>query len=259
MPKQPSKPTAPGRAKSLPKAGGQTPRSDLAAMSPAAIQRLVEDLRTHQIELETQNEELRKAQADLALSRDRLNHLYDAAPVGYMTLAPDGTILEANLTLATLLALPRGKLLRRQFARFIAREAADAFHLHCREVFATDLPCTCQLEVRPAHGEPRVVQLESRVFTDPVLRTPVARTAVIDVTQRTQAEATIQRQLEELRVANEDLARFNRVAVGRELRVIEMKKEVNALCQQFHLPPRYPVALEAGSSPNPHELDPQRA
>lgn len=46
---------------------------------------------------------------------------------------------------------------------------------------------------------------------------------------------------EELRASNEDLTRFNRVAVDREMRMIELKKEINALCAATGQPPRYPL------------------
>lgn len=60
---------------------------------------------------------------------------------------------------------------------------------------------------------------------------------VQDVTERKLAE-------DELHDSYEELARFNRAAVGRELRLIELKKEVNALCLQLGNLPRYPLDFE---------------
>jgi two-component system CheB/CheR fusion protein len=40
------------------------------------------------------------------------------------------------------------------------------------------------------------------------------------------------------------LARFNRVAVGREMRMIELKKEVNELCRRLGEAARYPLEFE---------------
>jgi DNA-binding response OmpR family regulator len=43
----------------------------------------------------------------------------------------------------------------------------------------------------------------------------------------------------ELRAVNAELTAFNQAMVGRELRMIELKQEINALCAQFGQPPRY--------------------
>ena len=67
---------------------------------------------------------------------------------------------------------------------------------------------------------------------------------LIDITFRKRAEDEIRRRAEELRISNEELERFNGASVGRELRMIELKKEVNELCLQAGLTPRYPLDFE---------------
>ena len=82
----------------------------------------------HQIELEMQNEELRRAHLALEESRDRYVDLYEFAPVGYLTLTGEGLISEVNLTGATLLGEERKKMLQRRFARFVTPEDSDRYH-----------------------------------------------------------------------------------------------------------------------------------
>jgi len=65
-----------------------------------------------------------------------------------------------------------------------------------------------------------------------------------DITERKRAEAELRRRAEELRASNEELERFNRAAVGRELRMIELKREINALCGKFGELERYPLEFE---------------
>ena len=50
--------------------------------------------------------------------------------------------------------------------------------------------------------------------------------------------------MEALRSTNEELERFNRVAVDRESRMIELKKQINELCAQAGLSGRYAIAFE---------------
>jgi two-component system, chemotaxis family, CheB/CheR fusion protein len=57
----------------------------------------------------------------------------------------------------------------------------------------------------------------------------------VDLTDLKQAE-------EALRETNEELMRFNRAAVDRELRMLELKKEINGLCSVVGEPLRYAIA-----------------
>ena len=88
------------------------------------------ELQVHQIELEMQNEELRKAQLDLEESRQRYADLYDFAPVGYFTFTPEALIKEVNLTGATLLEMDRQRLINSRFRRFVAPSDFDQWDQH---------------------------------------------------------------------------------------------------------------------------------
>jgi hypothetical protein len=54
----------------------------------------------------------------------------------------------------------------------------------------------------------------------------------------------LEEEITERKRVEEELTRFNNAMVGRELRMIELKKEVNELCQSARLPHRYPLDFE---------------
>ena len=87
--------------------------SGTPALSPEETRQLLHELQVHQIELEMQNEELRRTQAELDATRERYFDLYNLAPVGYCTISEQGLILEANLTAASLLGLAAVRLASR--------------------------------------------------------------------------------------------------------------------------------------------------
>jgi PAS domain S-box-containing protein len=77
--------------------------------------------------------------------------------------------------------------------------------------------------------------------------TIIGSVAVVrDITEQKQAEEQLRINVEELRTLNNDLSRFNKTTVGRELRMIELKKEINELCVQIGQQPRYPLEFEKG-------------
>jgi two-component sensor histidine kinase/PAS domain-containing protein len=113
-----------------------------------AAQKLIHELRVHQIELEMQNDELRRLYQELEASRNRYADLYDFAPVGYLTTAENGLIVEANLTCAAMFGFDRSSLLKLSMAHLICKEDQDTFYLHRRKILETKSPQSCDLRMR---------------------------------------------------------------------------------------------------------------
>jgi hypothetical protein len=65
-----------------------------------------------------------------------------------------------------------------------------------------------------------------------------------DITQLKKDQESLRQRMEELLELNAELTMFNDVAVGREMRMVELKKEINALCAAAGQPPRYVASEE---------------
>ncbi len=155
-----------------------------------------EELRVHQMEVLTQNEELRRSQMELDASRARYFDLFDLAPVGYVTIGKRGLILENNLTAARLLGVARGALIRKPFSRFIFKEDSDSYLQLRKQLFDTSAPQTCDLRMVRSDGPPFWVHLAATAAQD-AAGAPVCRVTLSDITARKLAEEALQSSLRE--------------------------------------------------------------
>jgi PAS domain S-box-containing protein len=170
----------------------------LEALSPEAARKTIHELRVHQIELEMQNEELRRAQVELDAAKVRYFDLYDLAPVGYCTLNERGVILEANLTAATLLGLARGALVRQTISRFILKDDQDFYYLLRKQLFETAAPQATELRMAKQDGTLFWAHLAATAAEDED-GVPVARLVLHDITERKRAEAELRESEEQHR------------------------------------------------------------
>ncbi len=157
---------------------------------------LLNELRVHQLELEIQNEELRRAQAEIEESRARYADLYDFSPVGYLTIDESGLVVEANLTIAEQLGIERSLLINKPFHLF-SREDGEIIHAHFRAVFKTHRGHVCEVVLEAKNGTKIPTRLES-IFIADNKGEKRCRTNVIDITFARQAEEAIRKSRDEL-------------------------------------------------------------
>ena len=179
-----NKPTDPAALRI--EAEARVARKDITLVNPQPgedlLHELMHELKVHQIELEMQNEELRRVQVELEESRDRYVDLYEFAPVVYFTLTREGMIAEANLTGANLLGTERRTLLKRRFAGFVAIGSRDHWNQHFLRVVQHDGRFGCELEIQPGDAPGFHARLDcQRVKADDAFS---VRIALIDLTSK---------------------------------------------------------------------------
>jgi PAS domain S-box-containing protein len=153
---------------------------------------LLHELQVHQIELEMQNEALRKSELALAESRDRYRDLYEFAPVGYLTLSAESVIEAINLTGTRLLGVERNSLLHHGFAACIAPEERDLWLRRFQQIKAHGEAASMELAMQRGDGSVFPAQLDcvpQKVGTGGT----AVRVALSDISARKAAEAQLRK------------------------------------------------------------------
>jgi len=130
------------------------------------IKKLLHELQVHQIELEMQNEELRKAYDTAEEALKKYTMLYDLAPMGYFTLEKDGTISELNFTAANLLGDKRISLINSNFKLYVADSSKAEFSNFLSEVFKSHSKESCEVYLGYNGKNLGVVYMEGIVSGD---------------------------------------------------------------------------------------------
>lgn len=171
---------------------------DLDDLSETNVRALIHELQVHQIEVEMQNEELRRAQSELEESRNKYTDLYDFAPVGYFTLNDRGIIQEANLTGAASLGVEKQNLINQTFYQYIDEESKGVFYLYLKRLIETPARQRYELKVLRKDGTPFHAQMEGIAVFDKNGNLSNIRITMLDITARKHME-------EALREIHEDL------------------------------------------------------
>jgi PAS domain S-box-containing protein len=166
------------------------PTDDATSLSPEEVRRTLHELRVQQIELEQQNEELRRTQVELDASRSRYFDLYDLAPVGYVTLSEQGLILEANLTVASLLGVTRNELVRQPLSRFVFKDDSDSYYRQRKQLFESHEAQA--YDVRMVKEDRTVFWAHfAAVVSEGAAGECVCRMTLSDITERKREERTL--------------------------------------------------------------------
>lgn len=174
---------------------------DLTEMPGDDAGALIHELKVHQAELEIQNEELRRAQLELAESRDQYMDLYEMAPSGYVTLDERRVIREANLTFCKFAGLERRKVIGRRFAEFVLEDRRDECFRHLRGIIKSRSEQSFETALKPSDDPVIWVQIKC-MPNSPDSRWPEGcRGIITDITQRRNMEGALRENEARLQMA----------------------------------------------------------
>ncbi len=155
-------------------------------------QLLLEELQLHQKELEAQNEELIRLRLQAERSEREYLDLYDSAPAGYFTLAPNGKIIRVNLTGAALLGRTREQMIKSSLQDHVIPDDRDVFFAFCRRIFESSRKQRCTITlVRADTGEHLVIQADGKRIEQESGVEKRCRIVMTDITDRVVAEKTV--------------------------------------------------------------------
>ena len=169
---------------------------DPPELSEASMRKMLHDRHGQQIELALQNEELRRAQRELAAARARYVDLYELAPAGYCTLSDKGLILSANASAATLLGVARGALDGLPFSSFVLDEDQGIYSRYREQLVDNGGPQACELRMVKPGGAAFWAQLEGVAGQEHGEERGVCRIAISDKPERQRSEEALRQSKE---------------------------------------------------------------
>ena len=164
------------------------PADHLLAEALEELSVALEELQVSQDELKQQNEELITTRGALEIEKQRYQELFDFAPEAYLVTDSNGVILETNRWAEVLLSVPKGFLLRKSLATYVAEKDKKSFRTRLAQLTESGRQENWEIALRPRKGAPFLASLTVRTVSDPVRSKIGLLWLILDITDRKQRE-----------------------------------------------------------------------
>ena len=221
-----------------------------AALSALYVGRL--NGRLHAAVVEQQKGIAGRNQAEdlLRAERDRARKYIDIAGVMLIAIGLDKKVALINKKGCEILGYPEEEIIGKNwFATFLPADVKEEAENIFGEIIAGRFDAFeyAETPIVNAAGEERILAWHNAVLRDRTGEITDTLSSAEDITERERARG-------ELNASVTELERFNRMAVGRETRMIELKREVNEMARKAGIAPPYDLAfIECGGGTR-HEV-----
>ncbi len=199
--------------------------------------------------------ERKQAEEALRQSEERYRILFNRANDGIVVISLNGELVSVNESFARMHGYSPKEMLHMSLKDLDASQASPTVSMRMRRLLAGEAQT---FEIRHYHKSGHTFPIEVSANVISFGKETFIQFFHRDITERKQAEEALRLQAEELQARNSELSRFNMVTIGRELRMIELKREVNELCGKAGEPPRHRIPEEEAAPPPEQGRDPGR-
>lgn len=169
----------------------------------------------------------KQAEDKLGAASQYARNLIESSLDPLVTISADGKVTDVNEATVKVTGIPRERLIGTDFSNYFTEpeKAREGYQQVFAQGFVTDYPLT----IRHQNGRLTDVLYNASVYKDTRGNVLGVFAAARDVTARKRAEEELaeQRRRELDRLA--ELEKFQKLTVGRELKMVELKKEIEDL------------------------------
>jgi two-component system, sensor histidine kinase and response regulator len=178
--------------------------------------------------------EQKRTEKNLEESEKKFKLLYEKAPVPYHTLSPEGLITDVNEKWCQIFGYIKGEVLGKSIFDFISANEKILAQKSFAQKIAEKKSFTGgrEREYRTKTGEKKLFVAHDFFMFDETGKVISIYTTMEDITENKQAEQALKEKISELE-------RYKTITVNREMKMMELKNEINELYEKLHQKPKY--------------------
>lgn len=179
----------------------------------------------------------KEAEAAILAEKEKAQQYLDVASVMFIALDQNGTVTLANKKAAEILETTEADIMGKNwFENFIPEWQREELIPVSKKLLSGEIEVAKYYEnqVLTRSGKVKLIAWHNSIIKDGSGQIIGHLSSGVDITEKKKAE-------EELAEKMDELSRFNKLMVGRELKMIELKKEINSLLEERGIAKKYEI------------------